>query len=451
MAGPADTPDWWKPWKRAFWTIDVVFATTGIGITVVATLLVFFLSSHYDAQIRAKADEAHDLNAALIDNGRALFDVATTFAIQRTLEAHTDASSDDATRRAITREALTVASRSFVAYLKATAPQEIAGFEAQSARIAADYAAGDDAGPLKLRALTSTLMDGPSAEGNRVKGERRISVVGELAALRRERDLYRAIGGFLQVFGIIFAVAGQVAGRKHRTWLHAPPEIKALPAHILTRRFWTMDVVGIAFGTAVTMTGTAVLFFAVDARQRDIDEARRQLDGRETLVALSEAAFNDYDEMSILEPFVRDIVARRTPESHLPPPVKADRKPGDDVTAIEIEPAEYVTVRKSYPVYWLVRMLHDNDPGRYAADVERFYALVEDTASPAYRALEADTLARAHARMATLKAERDALADALGAAERAQAETRDWGTLLMLIGLLLSFAGNVTYYKRPRR
>ncbi|BCW87468.1 hypothetical protein sos41_05970 [Alphaproteobacteria bacterium SO-S41] len=443
--------NWWKPWTREFWAIDVVLGVLGLVISVVATLLVFYLSAGYEGAIRAKADEAHDLNAALTDNGRALFDVATTFAMERGLEAHADAVAQPEARRAMVGAALGFGARTFTAYLAATAPDEIPGFEAEAARLIAAYAKGDDAVPAKLRALTSGLMDGPAAAGNAAKGARRPQVVIELAELRRARDFWRAVGGFLQVFGIILVVSGQVAGRKGRTWQHAPPEIQALPSHPFTRRFWTVDVVGIAIGTLVTLTGTAVLFFTVDAHQRDIDEARRQLDGRETLIALSDAAFNEYDDIALLEPFVADIEARRTPASHVPPGIRAAWGAREDVTAIEIAPAPYVAVRKSYPVYWLVRMLGDNVEANYAAPVETFYALVQEPASPAYRAFEADILTRAHARMDQLKADRDALSGALGVSERAQSTARDRGSLLLLLGLVLTFAGNVTYYKRPRR
>ena len=467
MSAPAPTPspealpplrapvrppsNWWKPWTREFWAIDVVLGLLGLAVSIIATLLVFYFSASYEGAIRAKADEAHDLNSALTDNGRALFDVATTFAMARGLEAHADAVADDGTRRAMIGAALEIEARSFTTYLTATAPDAIAGFEADAARLIAAYAKGDDAVPAKLRALTSALMDGPAAAGNAAKGARRPEVVVELTELRRARDFWRAFGGFLQVFGIILVVSGQVAGRKGRTWQHAPPEIQALPGHPFTRRFWTIDVVGIAIGTVVTLAGTAVLFFTVDAHQRDIDETRRQLDGRETLIALSEAAFGEYDDIALLEPFVTDIETRRTPASHVPPGVRTAWGANEDITAIEIPPATYIAVRKSYPIYWLVRMLGDNIAANYAAPVETFYALVQDPASPAYRAFEADILTRAHARMDELKKDREALASALGTSERAQSAARDRGSLLLLLGLVLTFAGNVTYYKRPRR
>ena len=53
--------------------------------------------------------------------------------------------------------------------------------------------------------------------------------------------------------------------------------------------------------------------------------------------------------------------------------------------------------------------------------------------------------------MDELRQDREALSNALGASERAQSAARDRGSLLLLLGLVLTFAGNVTYYKRPRR
>ena len=112
---------------------------------------------------------------------------------------------------------------------------------------------------------------------------------------------------------------------------------------------------------------------------------------------------------------------------------------------------DYVAVRKSFPVYWLMRMFHDNVRTRYAEDEERFHRIVQRPASAEYLAMEADILVRARERMAGLAAERGSLGEALSASERNQSRARDLGALLLLIGLVLTFAGNVAYYKRPRR
>jgi len=450
-APPAAGGNWWKPWRRDFWAVDVVLGVIGLAISLVATVLVFYLSSGLDAAIRSKADEAQALNAALNDNARSLFDVSTTFAMQRSMESYADAFAETSDRRRLNDSAMALAARAFVAYLAATAPEAINGFETDAARLLAAYGQGQEDAPLKLRALTSALMDGPSTVANAAKNRRRPQVAEELSGLRRERDHLRAAGGFLQVFGLILAVAGHVAGRKQRTRQHAPPEIRALPSHIFTRRFWTIDVVGIAIGTAISLSGVAVLFFVVDAHQRSIDETRHQLDGRETLIVVSEAAFREYDRMAMLEPLVRDIEARRSPASHVAPGVRSAWSPGDDITAIEIPPVDYVAVRKSFPVYWLMRMFHDNVRTRYAEDEERFHRIVQRPASAEYLAMEADILVRARERMAGLAAERGSLGEALSASERNQSRARDLGALLLLIGLVLTFAGNVAYYKRPRR
>ena len=430
---------------RAFWTIDTVLAVAGLSLSLVSTLVVFYLTAGMEADLRRKGDEARHLTATLVKGFVGLFDEASTFATQRSFEAYLDAFADDAVRRQLNGEALRIALTSAEKHLLTTAPDSVPTYAAESGALLDAYAAGDDTAPAKIRALASRMINGPNNSANIARAERRAALKAEIPATQSQRDLVRALGGFLQVFGVIVALTGQIVGRKLFANRNTPRELRP---GLFNRAFWTSDVTAVVGGTLVSLVGTALLFFAVDSYQRAIDETRAAAELRATRLEISAYALDAYEDEGIPNLWVADIQRRRTAASHTAPAITFDPIPGEVFPPTEWTHEDYIAHRRAFSIFWLIRVIGDDDYERYRERFERFQELSFQPRSAAYLALDAEVRREAGPvleRMAREKTELTALANDL---EGTQTGWRDFGGLLQMIGLVLAFAGNLVYFKR---
>ncbi|BCW87469.1 hypothetical protein sos41_05980 [Alphaproteobacteria bacterium SO-S41] len=442
---------WPRPWTREFWTVDIVYAALGVGLAIVSTILIAYLSAGYDRQVQTQAREQRHLNAVFRAGGRALFEMAAASALERTFETHLESVAGDTQRRAETAGALVLSLRSFKTYLSILAPDAVAPFTAQSDAWLKEFAAGNDAVPATIRASIVRYINGPVSDGNMARAARRAALKQEIAATREARDFWRATGAFFQVFGIILAICGQVAGRRARARQFAPPDLKRrLSTGPFSRHFWTLDVVAVTFGSLISLGGTIALYFIVVSYYHGIDEIRGRLEERGMQVELTEAANHAYDDMGMLELWVGDLVTRRPADSYTPPAVTFPKLPGEDSAPSEVPPAAYVRSRRSFPVFWLARVSEDNDPARFEPLIEEYYRVYEDLDGAPYAAYVERIRAAAGAKLVAIREERVTLATELNALEIDQAFVRDAGGLMQLFGLLFAFTGYLAYYKRPR-
>ena len=442
---------WPRPWTREFWTIDIVYAALGVGLAILSTILIAYLSAGYDRHVQDLAREQRHLNAVFRAGGRALFEMAAASALERTYEAHLENVADDAQRRAETAGALVLSLRSFKTYLGILAPDAVAPFTAQSDAWLKEFAAGNDAIPATIRASIVRYINGPVSQGNAARAARRAELKQQIAETREARDFWRATGAFFQVFGIILAICGQVAGRRARARQFAPPDLKRrLSTGPFNRHFWTLDVVAVTLGSLISLGGTIALYFIVVSYYHGIDEIRGRLEDRGMQVELTEAASHAYDDMGLLEIWAGDLVTRRPAEGYRPPAVTFPKLPGEESAPTEVTPLSYVRTRRSFPIFWLARVSEDNDPARYAPLIEEYNRVYQNLSGPDYAAYVARIRAAADAKLTALREERVRLAADLNALEVDQAFVRDAGGLMQLFGLIFAFAGYLAYYKRPR-
>ena len=434
--------------SRAFWTIDTVLGVAGLALSLVSTVFVFYLTAALEADLRAKVGEAQRLNQLLVSAQARLYDHAVDFGVQRTFEAYLDAFADDATRRRLNAEALRIALLSHHKHLAITAPEALPELSAEQEQLLKAYGAGDDTAPARIRASitrANTANTGAVWRGNRARYERRVALSGEIPQIQRSRDLVRAIGGFFQVFGIIIALTGQIAGRKAFANRNTPRNQRP---GLLSRAYWTGDVTAVVVGTLASLAGTAILFFVVDAYQQEIDSARRGSETRGISLEVAASALDAWEDNGIAMLWVEDVQERRTAQSHRPAQVVIAPLPGETAPPFEMEPEDYVAHRRSFSLMWLLRLAGDNDETKYGDDLIRFEQLVVEPRSPAWQAFDGEIQRKAGPIMTRMTVERRALDAQADQMQGEQGSWRDFGGLLQMIGLMLAFAGNLVYFKR---
>jgi len=442
---------WPRPWTREFWTIDIVYAAIGVGLSIVSTVLIAYLSAGFDRHLHDQVVEMRRLDSVFRAGGRELFEMAAASAQARTIETYLENVAGDDQRRTETAAAIALSLRSFKTYLSILAPDALPSFTVQTDAWLKAFLAGDDTMPATIRASIVRYINGPVADANNARAARRNALSGEIAATRNTRDFWRSLGAFFQVFGIIFAICGQIAGRRARARQFAPPDLKRrLSTGVFTRDFWTIDVIAVVAGSIISLAGTIALYFVVVSYHHAIDETRGLINQQGMQIELTHAANHAYDDMGLLEIWVSDLNARRPDGAHVPPDVSFKPMEGEEAAPVELPPQIYVRSRRFFALFWLARMARDNDPQKFAPLIDEFYRVYEDLEGPGYADYTQRVRSEAAAKLNEIERAQATLAGELNALEVRQTLARDTGGLLQLLGLLLAFAGYLAYYKRPR-